>query len=748
MGYVLLLAPFLVALACVPFALPFGGNLEYEYATLTGWLVVLGLPFVATFAPKRFVFETFANPGLKQAPQRIAWMLAGAPLAVLIPGLFTFSVGRCACSPNGFVFWMLVQVIPALWIGMGLFWLIFRVRFDGDRQRIKIAVICGVIALIALAGLGTLWFAPQKRLVQLLFGFLHGPVYDQWIPVDNGVVLSRFVHGLIGWVLACLGWRGFRGGLRSFALPVMTLCLVIGAWIKIGSYPSLGFGHKTLQERLPDTLNQNVLTMHYDGSDPTVMADIQGLMSEALFHTRDLIQLLGIASPRPIHIYVYPSDDVKKAYFGGGSTDVTDIWTPSIHITRMAVPHPNLRHELVHAVASQFGWHGLGFHPNMLVTEGLAVALAPLDERFDLDQASAAILKSGRIKRIEDLFSPTGFWSQSGGRAYTIAGSFLGFLLREASPGSVLKIYSGESFTEATGKPLGDWVKRWTTYVEKRFDPSKSLENEAMFRAPGVLRDICPHTRADYAKPRTENIWLRLRQPPGWDPATWLEWRSKLSPGDLFVKVELWRERIKKIASERAVDEAGVSTWLETVVKAQRNPAKTIEDVELGMMESDILSLQGHRAESQAKLRALSDIVRIKPPGELIERQILARERIEELMKDDNRAKDWRRYLAGWRMIPEAQPDDPWIAMYLRMRRERNPQRDQVLANALIPVDDMDPSFRIEWYKLTAGRLVSFGDYEIAGSMYRELLKIATGGRRPFYELQLRMVESLQKRSP
>lgn len=760
MGYIALLAPLLVALACVPFALPFGANLEYEYATVTAWIIIPALIVAAYTAPSRIVIQAYdvdlpatnsVGKLFTRRIQRVLWMLLGAPLVTFVPGLVAFTSGQCPCSRNGYVFWMTLQVIPAVWIGMGLFWLILRFRVDqlksrsGKRKIMPFLIVLLILICVTCLGLAVLWFAPQKRLVHMFFGFLHGPVYDQWIPVDNGVVYSRVLHGFVGWCIAWMAWNGFDKGRKSFRGPAIAFGCTALLWYLMGSYPSLGWGQKPLQERLSRAISQGFITMHFEGDDAATSADMRVLLDEATFHANDLAQILNVAHPRPIDIYVYPSDVVKKSYFGGGSTDVTDVWTPTVHITRSAAPHPNLRHELVHAVASQFGWHGLGFHPNMVITEGLAVALAPQDDRFDLDEASAAIIKSGRIKRVEGLFSPTGFWSQSGSRAYTIAGSFLGYILKEAGAGAVLRIYAGESVSAATGKPIKEWILRWKVHIEKRYEPSHAIENEAMFRSPGILRDICPHTRTDYARPRTENIWLRLRQPPGWNPGNWLEWRNELSPKDLYVKVELWRERIKLAASERVLSDGAISTWLETVQRAQRVPPKTVEDIELGMIENDLLSLQGHRPEAQKKLNALAANVRARPPGELIERQIFARQRIEELINDDAHAREWRRYLAGWRTIPEVRPDDPWIANYLRMRRERAPKRESVLANALTPIDEMDASFRVEWYRLTAARLISFEDYENAASMYREILKTATGGHRSFYALQLRMVEGMKK---
>src|SRR5262249_264444 len=103
---------------------------------------------------------------------------------------------------------------------------------------------------------------------------------------------------------------------------------------------------------------------------------IQRLHRDAQFHVNELRKLWGAAGQNgpQVEMYVCQWDDGKKVWFGGGSTDVTDVYTPTVHITGEAWPPPTLRHELVHALASGVAYHGLGFHPNMAFTEGLAVA--------------------------------------------------------------------------------------------------------------------------------------------------------------------------------------------------------------------------------------------------------------------------------------------------------------------------------------------------------------------------------------
>ena len=45
-----------------------------------------------------------------------------------------------------------------------------------------------------------------------------------------------------------------------------------------------------------------------------------------------------------IDIYAYPDARLKKLWFGGGATDVTDVVTPGVHITAGGRRATNQRH--------------------------------------------------------------------------------------------------------------------------------------------------------------------------------------------------------------------------------------------------------------------------------------------------------------------------------------------------------------------------------------------------------------------
>ncbi|MCX6126422.1 MAG: hypothetical protein NTV34_16940, partial [Proteobacteria bacterium] len=433
--------------------------------------------------------------------------------------------------------------------------------------------------------------------------------------------------------------------------------------------------------------------------------------------------------------------DLKKLYFGGGATDVTDVWTPSVHITADQAPHATLRHELVHAISSEFGWHGLGFHPNIALTEGLAVALAPPGERLSIHSLSASLLQSGKISSLEELFSPLGFWSQSGPRAYTVAGSFLQFLFEQAGAESVRKIYSGTNFLAATGHTLPYWSSKWRKFIDTQFDPKLTMQSEALFRSKGLLREKCPHTKADLQRPRSDGLWTRLRQPVGWDRAQYLQWLSSFDQSDRGGKINLWLNRIKESAMAHSGSKLGMTTWLEVVQRARYKPSKTVEDVELGVIESDVLAFLGRTTESLDVLSELQAEFAVASPGDAIERQIYARFLIQRSGASGTHVLEWRKYLAGWRSLPEADPSDHWIMSYLRMRRDTRASLLAASAHLLMPVDDMDPKFRSEWHKILADRFFNAEEFTSAASQYRSGANLAIGDQRTNLEMLVRLME-------
>ena len=59
-----------------------------------------------------------------------------------------------------------------------------------------------------------------------------------------------------------------------------------------------------------------------------------------------------MTAPPHVTLFVYRSAEEKRRWVGAAQTDYTKPWLAQIDLTAQPLPHPVLRHELVHAVAS------------------------------------------------------------------------------------------------------------------------------------------------------------------------------------------------------------------------------------------------------------------------------------------------------------------------------------------------------------------------------------------------------------
>lgn len=711
---------------------PLGSNLEYEYVLILSVLTILLIPALVygwPFSPA---------PTLRTLPRRIipeACLVVGlVPVMAMSPGLLALSLQYCACGPQEFLFWMAVQWLPAWFVSYG-FWAVFNDWRENGLTRRRLLLAHGFLLSLLLVQLAmTLWFLPQKRITHVLAGFLHGPIYDTWIPVDAGILWLRLSHLTLGltlwfWVV---GRRGFRG-MRWMALGSLGVTFLLHSMGQ--TYSSAGAGIDALQKHLSKSLRGEGFVLHHAPSSQGLETPpaLHRLYREVQFHLNELGQ--QIPPPLPIvHIFVYPDDESKKLWFGGGATDVADVWTPSIHIAQEGFPHPTLRHELVHALASRHAFHGLGFHPNMMFTEGLAVALAPEDRPDDMDEGAAFILGSGRVADVQDLLSPL-FWGESGPRSYTLAGSLLQYIIRTHGTSAAFKLYAGKSWEESLGDSQQQVLAAWKSSLQPLYDPQKaSLQKEALYRSPGVLRDLCPHTKATRRQTRKDEDWiLNLRQPNGWKPEEqYWDWRRKINPDDPDAVMNQWRRQARDAAASEASPDKR-SAVLSTLGSARQWPPKTIEDIEISLMISDLAEVD--ETSMMEAEKTLLQMMALPPHvmSDTLRRQVQARLWVMQNIGPRD-TPQWLRYLAGWRALPPESPGEPWLFRYLRLRKGEGPYRDLTTLTKLLQqipdADTLSPSFQAEWYRFLGQRLAEAGGWDQAAQAYEKAASFVPAGQR------------------
>lgn len=728
----IILFQLLISLVVLP--LPAAGNLEYEYALFVSIIVIVSSSIAAFALPSKWW-------GLLHLDDwRIYVGVLLSAFSTLIPGSVLFSVSQCPCSANGFYFWMILLVIPAVWIGLGVVQLAAVFHDRGQFRYQRLAALLPVLGI--LVSLLWLWFFPQKRITSMMLGFIHGPIYDRQIEVDAGIILMRLAHALIGILMIAIA-----GGLLSLRekrvkiLIIGTVSLMVWAMM----YPSQSHGLSALERGLPNIIREANIELYYGALKGESDEEVKILAKDASFHVSEIKQLLGINLIKPIKIFVYSSGRQKKLLFGGGQTDVTDVWTPSVHIDFEESPHSTLRHELVHAVASYASWHSIGFHPNMIVTEGLAMALAPVDYSISLDQMSAGLIKSGRIGNVGSLFNPLGFWSEAGSRSYAVAGSMFRWLSSQFGAQSVRAIYRGQDIEQATGKSRESLIEDWKKFVEQRYSTDTDILVESISREPSVLGDICPHSVADLSRKRSDGLLVRLRQPVGWDPELWTDWRARLDPDDRSARLDSLRRSLK-IFFDASDDLApnGISVWVETIGKSRNLPPRVVEDIEAEIIHNDLRVIAGDIEPANRELADLYALLKGKSIGESLLRQISVRLALASA-EMPGELPSWRRYLAGWGHVPPLSDKGVWAEVYLRARRDSSPGRTILdLWETRIAESVPYPEIAREWQKMIARGWVRIGDFERAAKAYEKLIDLSSGDSKLLAEEHLRRARFLQ----
>jgi hypothetical protein len=773
--YLFLLPVYLLA-GSLPLLTDIGVNLEYEYALLASYFALICVPALAFFLPNQHLPRTETGAyGIFSVPFEVLWIFLISPLVGLAPGAFLFATGQCPCSPTGFSFWMAVVWYPAWILAHAVFHAVLRGRVQGvAKRKMGLAIVLTYAALILVLCL-TLWNQPQKRIVHLLAGFIHGPIYDEWIGFDAGLLMARAGHACLAAALLLAVW--FRGQ-TAIACSVIVFA---GGWLGLsglaGNFPSTHNHKRDLDKLLSTKLEGEGFTLRYRraekpkvtteaapvdveakdelDADPDSDAEhkqaILRLFRDTEFHVKELKDLLGTDVPH-VEVYVYPNEDRKKLWFGGGATDVADVKTPSIHITAEGWPHPTLRHELVHALTSDIAFHGLGFHPNIAFTEGLAMALAPGLQTLTLDEGAGALLDTDRLPNVEDLFSAS-FWKVSGSRAYTVAGSLLRYILAKHGIEAVKKLYGGASWKDALGTDEQAVLTAWQAHLRQTVDKERLAPfTEALFRHPGVLKDVCPHGKADYRRSRDDSVFVRMRQPIGWDPEQgYLAWLQQLDPNDQSVRLRIWKKEIRRVAGDRFATPGRIQTWRETLARAKTFPPKTLEDVEMGVLESDLARLAGDVEGSIKLLGDLKGVMEKQYFGESLRRDIEARLKIEQATSG-GMAIEWRKFLAGWRKnLPDNSVFGPWITAYLVARNARDTalsEFDMGQMAMMTPDPSLPASFHSEWYRILAGRMMRQELYAAAATTYEMAAKSALPGSRDAFAENARWARFYAEKGP
>ena len=411
-----------------------------------------------------------------------------------------FDLWRGCFSWEGLLFWILGPYL-SLFIGSTI----------GRFISVKGFVFPTLIAGLWILGIGVgswliiFFTSPQLYFFNHLWGYWPGPLYDILAPFPAAYIPFRVITLLWGALFLLLSTKQVKGGpklskrLGTFSI---LLALLIG-------YSTAGYwGGVTTYSSLKKNLTTHVQTPHFNlyADNAIPIAEVERWAFRHEFHLQNLLDTLEIEWPegKQIESYIYANEWQKKKLVGAKETSYVPIWLTKdqLHIAHNHLASV-LEHELVHVVAKDFGNLLFNGSWNITLIEGLAEAITQgASQHSTLNELVAAQPEFPPIETIQKLFSPWGFYSESSGLSYTVAGAFVGFLLQEYPVAYLKESYSSSKLSK-NYPPLEQLVEEWHQYLsslKQQTNETDRRRSNELFGQTSIWQLACPRNPgSDYA---------------------------------------------------------------------------------------------------------------------------------------------------------------------------------------------------------------------------------------------------------
>ncbi len=262
-----------------------------------------------------------------------------------------------------------------------------------------------------------------------------------------------------------------------------------------------------MQKQLAGRYETKHFIIHYPLGG-AIERDIVLIGRDHEFRYRQVTETLATTVPGKIRSYYFQSRAQKFRLFGARNVDMAKPWRREIYVHHAPFPHRVLRHEIAHVVAGSFGdplfgvsvryRFGLPLYFNVGLIEGIAVA-ADWPARFALTphQSVKAMIALGLAPKQTQVFS-TAFLSLSSSRGYTLAGSFVRYLLDTYGAKQVQQLYtSAGDFQAAFQQSAAEIYSAWQQFISTVAitEEQQALAKER-FRRRGIFHRPCPHAVA------------------------------------------------------------------------------------------------------------------------------------------------------------------------------------------------------------------------------------------------------------
>jgi tetratricopeptide (TPR) repeat protein len=464
-------------------------------------------PFCALVAARLAISER----GTARTAAQLARQVMGVSLFVLAVPVLVIALNQLLrvrnCAPlEGLAFIAVgpgIGCVLAALAGFAAAAFVRRPRLAGT-----IAFMVPVIAL----GLGVyeFWSSPAIFVFGHFGGWFPGTIYDEGVTLPSRYLTFRaysitwalFVYAILH---ATFDTRsGLANPRRLLRHPTHAIAIVaLGCTLVAFETHGPELGHRMTSEHVARHLGLTAWGRRCAVHVPRELdrRELRRFVDDCDFRVELAERRMAVHEPRRVHAYFFRNADEKQWFMGASQTYIAKPWRSEVFLQLQAWPHPVLAHEIVHVVAAntasgpfKVGGQLGGFLPDPALIEGVAVAIA-WDGRSGLTphQWSKAMVELDLMPPLDHVLG-LGFLGQPARNAYTIAGSFIRYLLDTYGPRAVSEAYRTGGLEIATGKSPAELEREWRAFLDEVELPPQALALAQMrFTQPGIFSAVCPH---------------------------------------------------------------------------------------------------------------------------------------------------------------------------------------------------------------------------------------------------------------
>ncbi len=310
-----------------------------------------------------------------------------------------------------------------------------------------------------------LYFSPMVAFFHPVIGYFQGPIYDSHVPFSYSLLLQRGVHMAIAILILILThWPKISiKGVRQGGIVLLLLPLVLGNWVLFS----------TSYDNLKEYMDAPLKDESPKGKSLCQVYSSPGLFTKKVRHRlqRECEFIVDFQKnklqidPAPFSLFFYKNRKEKKKWMGAGRTQIADVFNRSIHMVYHSPFDSTLSHEIAHILSVDFApWYK--FPLKIALLEGLPMAVQFKEDSFSLHQGVKTLKILKRAPSMNHMMSLL-FWTESGSRSYTFAGSIVRFLIDEFGAEKFKKLYQGGNFKEVYNLPFSEVVNKWEKLIDQ-----------------------------------------------------------------------------------------------------------------------------------------------------------------------------------------------------------------------------------------------------------------------------------------